>query len=103
MKMAIFLLTCADDKEADKISKVLLEKKLIACAKKLPVNSSFWWKGNIDKANEVLVLFESIEENFKKVEEEIRKIHSYETFVLFSLPVSQTTKAVEDWLKKELK
>lgn len=103
MKMSIFLLTCADDKEADKISRVLLEKRLIACAKKLPVSSSFWWKGKIDKSNETIVLLESVEENFKKVEKEVRKLHSYETFVLFSLPIGQTTNDVENWLKKELK
>lgn len=101
--MSVFLLTCVDDKEADKISQVLLKKKLIACAKKLPINSSFWWKGKIDNAKEVLMLLESAEENFKKVEEEVRKLHSYETFVLLSLPVGQTTKDVEDWLQKELR
>ncbi len=103
MKMSIFLLTCADEKEADKISKVLLEKRLVACAKKFPVSSSFWWKGKIDKSDEIVLLLESIETNFKKVEKEVRKLHSYETFVLFSLPVGKTTNDVTNWLKKELK
>lgn len=100
--MSVFFLTCGDDKEADKISQVLLDKRLIACAKKLPVSSSFWWKGKTDNAKEVLVLLESVEKNFKKVEEEVRKLHSYETFVLFSMPIGQTTKDVESWLGKEL-
>lgn len=102
MKMSIFLLTCADEKEADRISQVLLEKRLVVCAKKFPASSSFWWKGKIDKSNEIVLLLESIEANFKKVEKEVRKLHSYETFVLFSLPVNQTTSDVESWLKKEL-
>ena len=100
--MSIFLLTCADEKEADRISKVLLKKRLVACVKKFPVNSSFWWKGKIDKSDEIVLLLESIEANFKKVEKEVQKLHSYETFVLFSLPVGQTTNDVENWLKKEL-
>jgi len=103
MKMAIFILTCADKKEADKIGNVLLKKKLIACAKEFPVSSSFWWKGKIDNAQEVILMMDSIEENFEKVNKEVKKLHSYETFVLFSLPVGQITKGVEDWLKKELK
>lgn len=102
MKMAIYYLTCADDGEADRILKVLLEKRLVACAKKLPVSSAFWWKGKIDNAKEVLVMYESVEENFDKINAVVKKLHSYKTYVLFSIPVNKTTKEVEDWLKKEL-
>ncbi len=101
MKMAIFCLTCANSKEADKISKALLEKKLVVCSKRFPVSSIYRWKGKINSSKEVMVLYESVEENFDKVEEEVRKLHSYETFVLFSLPVNKTTKSVKDWLKEE--
>ena len=101
--MSVFVLTCADKKEADKIGNALLKKKLIACAKEIPVSSSFWWKGKIDNSQEVLLMMESIEKNFEKVNKEIKKLHSYETFVLFSLPVGKTTEDVERWLKKELK
>lgn len=102
MKICILFLTCANSKEADKISKTLLEKKLIICAKKVPVTSSFLWKGKIGNANEVLLIMDSIEENFKKIKKEIVKLHSYESFVLFSSLVSQTTKEVRDWIEQEL-
>ncbi len=103
MRMAIFYLTCANDREADKISKALLGKRLVVCVKKLPVSSRFWWKEKIDNAKEVLVMYESVEENFDKIDAVVKKLSSYETYVLFSIPVSKTTKEVEDWLKKELK
>lgn len=103
MKMAIYFLACKDDFEAEKISKVLLEKKLVACSKKFPVESNFWWKNHMDNAREVVVMFESIEENFDKIDKEVKKLSSYETYILFSIPVSKTTKGVEEWLKKELK
>ena len=102
MKMIIVFLTCADDLEADKISSILLDKKLIACAKKFPVNSNFWWKGEKDSANEVLVLLETIEEKFEAIEKEVKKLHSYEIPMLFSIPISQTTAEVSKWLKEEL-
>ena len=103
MKMAIYFLTCKDNFEAEKISKVLLKKHLIACVKMFPVESNFWWKNHIDKAREVVVMFESIEENFDKIEKQVKKLSSYETYILFSIPVSKTTKGVGKWLKKELK
>lgn len=103
MKMAIYFLTCKDNKEADRISKALLDNKLIACAKKFPVESKFWWNKKIDNAKEVLVMLESIEENFEKIEKTVEKLHSYKTPVLFSIPVLKTTKRVEKWMKEELK
>ncbi|MBI3984599.1 MAG: divalent-cation tolerance protein CutA [Candidatus Levybacteria bacterium] len=103
MRMAIYFLTCQGNFEAEKISKALLEKRLIACAKRLPVSSSFWWNNHIDNAKEVVVLLESIEENFAKIEKEVKKLSSYEVPMLFSVKVSKTTKIVEKWLKEELR
>jgi periplasmic divalent cation tolerance protein len=100
--MNILLLTCADNKEADKIVKSLLNKKLIACAKKTPVSSSFLWKGKVDSDDEVLVIMESLESKFNEIEKEIRQLHSYETFVLASLPVSKASAGVVDWIKESL-
>lgn len=101
--MAIYYLTCTNNREADKISKALWKKRLIACAKKLPVSSMFRWKGKIDNTKEILVMLESIEENFDKINAVVNKLTSYETPMLFSIPVSKTTKEVEKWLKEELK
>ncbi len=101
--MAVYFLTCANNREADKISKALLEERLIACAKKTPISSSFWWKEKIDNAKEIVVMLESVEENFDKINAVVNKLTSYETPMLFSIPVSKTTKEVEKWLKQELK
>lgn len=102
MKMSVILLTCSDEAEADKISESLLNKKLIACAKKLPVNSKFWWKGEIDNANEVLVILETVEEKFEEIEKEVKVHHSYETPMLFSIPIGSTTAEVNSWLEENL-
>lgn len=101
MKLCILFLICANDKEADKISQTLLKKKLVVCAKKFPVSSSFLFKSKIDNSNEILLIMESTEEKFSEIEKEVAKIHSYETFVLFSLPVIQTTQSVKEWIKQE--
>ncbi len=100
--MIVVYLTCADENEADKISDLLLKKKLVACAKKIPIKSSFWWEGKIDKADEVLVMFETLDEKFDEIEKEVINLHSYETPMLFSIQVSNTTSAVKEWLREEL-
>lgn len=100
--MNILLLTCANEKEADKITHALLEKHLVVCIKKMPVSSSFLWKGKIGSAKEVLLLMESIESKFDKIENEVRKLHSYEAFVLVSLPVTKMSAGVANWIKENL-
>lgn len=103
MRMILIFLTCKNKKEADEISSVLLEKKLIACAKTIPVNSKSLWKGRIEKGDEVLLLLETLEERFSQIEKVVRKLHSYETFVMFAIPVVKTSRGISEWLKSQIK
>lgn len=103
MKIITLFLTCADEKEADEIMDVLLAKRLVVCIKKTKVKSSFLYKGKVDGANEVLLIMDSLEEKFSAIEKEVRKIHSYETFVLLATTVIRSSKGVKEWIKSELK
>ncbi|HCM51858.1 TPA: divalent-cation tolerance protein CutA [Candidatus Saccharibacteria bacterium] len=95
-------LTCADKIEADKTAKTLLEKHLVACVRQMPASSAYWWKGKIEKIEEVLLMMESREDLFDEVEREVAKLHSYDAFVLEEVPVSKISKKAEVWLKDEL-
>lgn len=95
------VLTCETREEAEKIADALLQKKLIACVKFLPVESKFWWEGKIQTGKETLMLMESRADNFDKVEAEVSKLHSYETFVLQALPIAQISKDAASWLEAE--
>ena len=64
MKPNILFLTCTDSEEAEKISVTLLKKRLVVCIKKIPISSSYLYKGKIESADEVLLIMDSIEENF---------------------------------------
>ena len=102
MSIITLFLTCANIDEADKITQVLLDKKLAVCIKKSKVSSSFLWKGSIGKSEEILLIMDSIEEKFAEIEREVRKIHSYSTFVLLAVPAVKASKGIEEWVKKEL-
>lgn len=95
-------LTCANEKEATKITKPLLAKRLVACIHKIPVSSSFRWQGKIDSSKEVLLVMDSHEDLFDEVEREVAKLHSYDTFVLESVNISKISKKAQNWLKSEL-
>ena len=96
-------LSCADKAEADKIAKVLLDKKLIACAKQLPVRSSFTWENETSTSEEIWMSMESREDSFDEIEAEVAKIHSYGTFVLTATPITKISKKAKKWLNQSLK
>ncbi|OGL30463.1 hypothetical protein A3F37_01150 [Candidatus Saccharibacteria bacterium RIFCSPHIGHO2_12_FULL_41_12] len=95
-------LTCTDQKEADKIAKALLEKRLIACAKQVAITSDFIWEGKIERNNEILLIMESREDLFDEIEAEVAKLHSYDSFVLTATPITKVSKKAQKWLDKEL-
>lgn len=103
MKYCQLQLTCADKAKADKVANALLVKHLIACAKVVPVSSTYWWQGKIESANEALLIMDSKPELFDQIETEIAKLHSYETFVLQQTLLDKVSEEATKWLAKELR
>lgn len=100
--MIMAYLTCADQAEADKISRALLEAKLIACARRLPVESMYWWEGKIEQASEQMLVMETVAEKFDAISKLVNTLHSYDTPALTATAVAHTTPAVEAWLAENL-
>jgi len=101
-KFCYIYLTCASSKEASKITAALLQKRLIACVKQLPVTSDFHRGGKIEHGKEVLLIMESRIDLFEEIEGEVAKLHSYDTFVLEAVPVTRVSQRAWEWLEKEL-
>lgn len=102
--MILVYVTCKNKKEAEKIGRNLLKKRLVACAKIAgTVRSRFWWKGKIDKADEILLILVSKEDKFDTIGKEILKLHSYEVPEIFSIKVDKVHKPYFDWLMREIR
>lgn len=77
MANIVVFMTTATKREGQKIVQHLLKQYLIACPSILePVESRFWWKKKIDKANEFPVLRKSEERLFPKPSPTIKQLHS---------------------------
>ncbi|VVA43712.1 Divalent-cation tolerance protein CutA [Candidatus Roizmanbacteria bacterium] len=100
MKPCLLFLSCKNIDEADRISYQLLKEKLIVCAKKIPINSTYLWKNKIESDSEILLIIDSIEENFKKINEEIEIIHSYKVYNLLMVKVDKINSKSLKWLTK---
>lgn len=102
MSYCLIYLSCKDSAEANKIANTLLAKHLIVCAKQIPVKSTYRWQGKIENAKEILLVMESTEDLFDKVEAEVAKLHSYDTFVMEAVPVSKISQKAKRWAEDEL-
>lgn len=99
--MAFVYITCKDKKEAKKISRHLLEKRLIACANIFPIESAYWWQGKIVDDKEYAILAKTPARNYNKIKIEVKKIHSYTTPCICLLD-AECNKEYADWVKKEV-
>ena len=100
----IVLVTTASKQEAETISQVLLENKLIACANILgPVSSHFHWQGKIDRSEEFLVLMKSRLDLFEAVAAQVKALHSYEVPEVLALPVVKGSATYLNWIASTLR
>ena len=100
--MTLVYITCKDEKEAEKISMHLLKKRLIACSNVFPIKSMYWWGGKIANDNEYAIIAKTSNKNFKKVESEAKRLHSYGIPCILKIN-AKANKVYEDWANKEMK
>ena len=95
----IVIVTTSSKQEAEKIAQRLLDKRLIACANIIgPVSSLFRWSGEIERAEEYLMLLKSRKDLFEKLAETVKALHSYEVPEILVLPVVGGSEAYLAWL-----
>ncbi len=91
--------TTDSKKEAEKISRDLLNAKLAACVQIFgPVRSSYWWKNKIEQSDEWLCLIKTRKKFFDEIEKTICSIHSYETPEIIATPIIAGSKKYLNWL-----
>ena len=100
--MTLAYITCKNKKEAERISKHLLEKRIIACSNMMPMRSMYRWNSKIENANEMLIIAKTNDRNFNKIITETRKIHSYKLPCIVKID-SKASKDFENWAEKEMR
>lgn len=96
--------TCKDQKEAKHIVKLLLEKRVIACASLIDsVYSFFHWKGEIQESIECKVFLKTQKAHFQKILEVILEKSSYDIPEVLQIPIEKGNPAYLEWIEKETK
>jgi periplasmic divalent cation tolerance protein len=102
MNIIQIVTTMGDKDEAEKIGRYLVEKRLASCAQIVgPIKSIYRWKGKVEEAEEWQCIIKSRKSYYRKIEEEIRRLHSYELPEITASEFDQALKEYADWIIKE--
>ena len=94
-----FYITCANIKEAKKITSILVRKKLIACANIFNnIQSVFLWKNKVNYSKEVIIIGKTTKKLQTKIISEVKKIHSYDMPCIVFSKISSGNKEFLKWI-----
>ena len=99
----VVLSTCGSAEEAERIARALVAKRLAACVNLIPaVRSIYRWKGELEDAQETLLVIKSSRALFDELRVEIEKLHSYEVAEIIAMPIVDGSEPYLGWLAREL-
>lgn len=101
----VVLVACASRKEAERLARAVMGKKLAACVNiaSAPVKSVYRWKGKVETATEFPLVMKTTRRKFSALEKEIRRLHSYETPEIIALPILAGSVAYLRWIAESMR
>ena len=99
----VILITTNMDEEAEKIANKLLTQRKAACVNIIPkVRSLFWWKGELDSADEAVLIVKTKASLVDEIVSLVREAHSYEVPEVIALPLIGGNPDYLNWMSDEL-
>ncbi len=98
-KMIIVITTINEELDADRLAAGIVDKGLAACVQILPkLRSVYRWEGEIESADEFLLLIKTAADKFGDLEEYIIADHPYEVPEIIGIEAAAVSKPYLDWL-----
>ena len=99
-----YIVTTLCDKQeiADRISKTLMEKKLVAGSQISKVRSDYWWGGKIETKEEFKLEFRTRSDKVKEIVEIIKSIHDYQVPAISRTEIRCLTEEMEKWIDESV-
>jgi periplasmic divalent cation tolerance protein len=94
--------TFADEEEALRIARALVEESLAACANIIgEIRSIYRWQGRVEDAAEVAVLFKTRAGEADRLIERLAELHSYDVPAAVAWPIASALPAYVQWVVAE--
>jgi len=98
---AMVYVTAPDLEIARRIGRAIVEQRLAACANLWPVESTYRWKGALEDAHEVVLVFKTRKALVGRLIEAVSAIHPYEVPCIVSYPMGAALSGYLDWIDAE--
>ena len=102
MEYRLVYITVSSADEARKVGKEIVSQRLAACVNILgPIQSMYWWKGNLQEDNEMVVIAKTTAALLPRLIERVKAVHSYEIPCIVALPLTEGNPDFLDWIAQE--
>ena len=89
--------------KGEEIANFIVENKLGACVNVVKeVSSVYWWKGNIEKDKESLLVIKTSAEKFNELVKKVKEVHPYTVPEIIALPIVAGNIDYLNWIDESL-
>ncbi len=95
--------TVESAEEGKRLASALVEERLAACVNRLgPVQSTYRWKGQVERSEEHLLIIKTSEGLFDRLKKRVQELHSYSVPEVIALPIVDGNEGYLKWLEDQL-
>jgi len=88
--------------EAERLGRVMVERRLAACAQIVgPVSSTYWWKGSMETTEEWMAVLKTTDELRSRLIAALKAEHSYETPDIVAVSIVDGLPDYLNWITEE--
>jgi periplasmic divalent cation tolerance protein len=99
MPVHLVFCSCPDPATAQRLATTLVEARLAACVSVLPpMRSVYRWQGEVEQADEVLLLAKTPAERVPALVERLEALHPYELPEIVAVEAAAGLPAYLDWV-----
>ena len=97
MSFITVYVTHASEDAAKSFTDILIGRKAIACANLFPIQSAYWWQGEICQEEEWVSLLKTQNSHWEALKSLILEIHPYDTPCIMKTQV-EANEQYEQWI-----
>jgi len=91
-----------DAASARRIGDAAVARRLAACVNRFPVDSTYQWKGAVERTHEVVALFKTSPRKVGALFDYLARAHPYEVPDIFEIPVTRAHRPYLEYLAETL-
>lgn len=102
-EFVLVLVTVPDKKIARTLARLVLGKRLAACANLIPqIESHYWWRGKVEQGSEVLMVFKTTLAHLNQLEQLVISKHPYDTPEFLAVKIPFGNEKYLKWIEESV-